>query len=768
MFERRLKIFLGILMFVIGMLLLRAFHLQVLTRGTWLAAAEELKKRPALIETTRGRILDCKGLEIAVDEASMNACVDYRAIVRDPKWIRALARSRLIERAADDFKQADKTRKEIMIAAEAEQVTADIDRMFALLAKEAPQGAEQVEDTCRQIDLRVAMGRRKRQYDRYLLANEEHQTDGPPAWYRRWLIEGGKDGPQVDDFDDTEGEEVSAHPVVQNISPEGYLRLSRAMARCPGLELRPGTHRKYPFGAAGCHLIGTISPVNKEDIQNDPNFMKDPLREYNIQDVIGRGGLEALCEPALRGTRGRVYRLAGTDDQVDCSPQGGADVRSTIDIQLQYELQKLFEKMDVPSNLPEDKRHMTVAMHGAAVVIDIKSGAVRAMASYPDFDLNKLQEDYELLAGQTDNAPLLNRATQSMMVPGSTIKPVVGISAITQGLNVPGYGTMTTKLGIECTGYLVINKHKMPNGRCWVASKFEGKIASVAHHPIPSPHHGSFGNPDGFLCFADALERSCNVYFETVADAFGANGLSVWYDRFGLGRETGIGIAESRGMLPRDVPVQQPSVAWFSGIGQVGVLATPIQMANIAATIARDGVWLRPRLVEEGTTTVVITTRKHVRIPDRVDLELSKDALAAAREGMIRVVNSPVGTGTDGHMDEMTVAGKTGTAQGSELKDPVTDANGKIVHDDKGKEIRKVREPATIDHPTATPWYRGWNADGKALNHAWFIGFAPANDPQVAFAVLVQYGGSGGHTAAETAKKALIACVEHGYIKLRK
>src|SRR5207237_78097 len=110
---------------------------------------------------------------------------------------------------------------------------------------------------------------------------------------------------------------------------------------------------------------------------------------------------------------------------------------------------------------------------------------------------------------------------------------------------------------------------------------------------------GIYGNPDGFLCFSDALERSCNVYFETLADMLGGDGLSYWFDQFGLGRNTGIGIAEARGRIPRDFAgtPSPKSVIWFSGIGQAQVLATPLQMANIAATIAREGVWMRPRLV---------------------------------------------------------------------------------------------------------------------------------------------------------------------------
>src|SRR5687768_16553863 len=95
MFERRLKIFLGILLGVMGILLVRAFHLQIITRNQWTQAAEDFKKRPALVETTRGRLLDRKGQAIAVDEACMDACVDYHAISRNEKWVRDVATARV-------------------------------------------------------------------------------------------------------------------------------------------------------------------------------------------------------------------------------------------------------------------------------------------------------------------------------------------------------------------------------------------------------------------------------------------------------------------------------------------------------------------------------------------------------------------------------------------------------------------------------------------------------------------------------------------------
>ena len=642
--------------------------------------------------------------------------------------------------------------------------------MFALIAKETGRDRDEIEDICHQIDLRVAMSSRIRQYNRFRKAEKESSARGASPWYRRWLIEGG-DGPEIDDFDRTEGEEVGMHPLVRNISPAAYLHLARALPQCPGLQLRPGTHRVYPYGKAACHVMGAVSTVTKEDLEADAN-LTDPLLSYRFNDRIGRGGLESLGEPTLRGKRGKAYKSANEEDDIESAPVPGGDLKTTIDIELQDQIQKMFENMEVPSNHDPrvDPRVFKVAMHGAAVVIDIKSGDVRALASYPDFDVNTLPENIQtFLTDNTLDAPLLDRATQSQLEPGSTIKPVVGVSAITQGLSVPGWGVMTIKTGIHCTGFLVLNGRKMPNGRCWVASKFFDVLhGQVANHPVPSyaPHHGVYGNPDGYLCFADALERSCNVYFETVADAFGVEGLSYWYDRFGLGHETGVGISEACGFLPRELQSQQPSVAWFSGIGQVGVRATPIQMANVAATIARDGIWVRPRLVEGKYALNPVKARDGREIPDRIDLHLSKERWRRRGKEWFAWSTAPAGRVRGGECRRCSSPARPAPRRRRRFRTWfTTQITGQSLMT-RVESCTCRRDPAYADHETDTPWYRGWGEDGKSLNHAWFIGFAPANDPQVAFAVMVQYGGSGGNLAAHTATKILTACIEHGYIKL--
>ena len=805
MFERRLKIFLGILLGVMSVLLLRAVHLQIITRSHWARQAEDFRKRPVYVETTRGRILDHNGAEIAVDEACLDACVDYRAISRNEKWIDNLAIRRAEDRLGDQYAKASRAKRDALVAEQADAVKSDIDAMFALLSEVSGKSPEEIDEICRAIDLKVAYRSRYVQYKRFASADAKQENAAPPPWYRRWLIEGGEGGPSIDDFEQEFGEETEAHPIVRNISQAVYMRLAKESPRCPGLVLRQGTTRRYPYGPAGAHLLGMLAPVTREDLLNDPH-LDEELRKYDFTDLIGRGGIEALAEPTLRGARGKVFRKGGRDEEVASRPVPGADVKSTIDIELQADFQQMFAHMKVPSHKRGDPRTVEVAMRGAVVVIDVKSAEVRALASYPDYDANLLSTNFTQLASMKEEAPLMNRATQSQLEPGSTIKPVVGISAITQGIQLPGVGVLTPHSGVECTGYLIVGGRPIHDtARCWVAKGYATLLGGkVAHHPIPfeAPHRGTHGNPDGFLTFPDALERSCNVYFETLGNKLGTIGLSWWYDRFGLGRKTGIGIPEARGLLPSRLQTNNPSVAWFSAIGQTGVLATPIQMANVAATIARDGIWMRPRLIEGDVALSPVAPSEGGPIADVADLNLSKAALAAAREGMVRVVNNPpAGTGDNARMAEFIVAGKTGTAQAHRLSDPQLDAEGKpiyvgangkivaadedgwydqrdadgrIVQNEKGEPVRLKAKPvmveralATIDQPTQWPWYRGWGEDGSEVSHGWFIGFAPADDPQVALAVMIEYGGSGG-LAARVANDVLVKCMEHGYVKVQR
>lgn len=775
MFERRLKIFLGLLCAVTVVLALRAGQVQVVQADRWEKAASETRKRSQLVETTRGAILDVKGRVLARDEACINACVDYRAIIDPPDkaWLLEKAAERLRRRLGDRFAKAPKAKRREMVMAGVEAVRTDVKRMWAELAIASGMTLQELQEQRNTIIKRVATRKRVVWYRNYQRAVRQGEEE-PDSFWEKWLLEGGMDNPQLqsEKFMVTVSEETEPHVVLAAIDTQTQNRLGAELERYPGLSLRAGTHRRYPQGTVAAHLMGRLSRVHKEDLLNN---VRDETRQYLPNDLIGRGGLEGLFEQALRGTRGRFQRILGEEGVFDATdPRPGRDVTLSLDVDLQQRLEAAFARAELIDN---DGNVEIATLHGACVVLDVKTGEVRAMASYPTFDPNQLDELYDTLRHDKINQPMLNRATMSQYQPGSTVKPLVGVAAVTQGL-------LTTGDGIECTGYLVIDGKRRGVGRCWVASKFHEELkGAVAHHPVPwdAPH------PTGFLNFADSLERSCNVYFETIAHRMGLEGLSVWYERFGLGRPTGVGIPEARGTLPREYNGPASGImgkTWFAGIGQDPVAATPIQMANACATLARGGIWMRPRLISDaharelgmGPRQYRPTTRPGEpkapmqTIPDRDDLKLSPLALAAARDGMTRVVRGKAGTGKGvvtnaPTLEHISICGKTGTAQAPRFRFKVMDPRTREpIRDANGKPTFEFLTPSTAERPNPhAPWYRG-GRDGKDLNHGWYIGFAPAEDPQIAFAVMVEYGGSGGHSAAAIARQALLGCVELGYL----
>jgi penicillin-binding protein 2 len=786
MFERRLKVFLFVLAVVTAVLVGRAVDLQILGREHWVEEAAKSLHHDSLTETTRGRLLDVRGRPLAEDMYCFDACVDYRAIPKDPdeQWVHEIA----VARVKEQHEKTGSTR--VMVKDEVTRVKADIDRMWERLAEEGGMSQDQMDDLRQSIVQDVEMRRRYTWYRNYQRAQKGGNTTEPAVvepWYRKWLM-GGTDVSAVDTFDITIGEQTQPHVILRAISSQVYNELGKEQEHFPGLVLSPGMERSYPlpYGEAACHVLGRLTRVDADDLKEDP-WVGDDLRAYKPSDLIGRGGLEALCEPLLRGSRGRVdeWSSGESEEPSDASPgqAGGSreevvdavpgqDVKTTIDVDLEQDIRSAFNHVNVKREKTDPD--LFADLHGAAVAIDVATGEVRAMVSAPGFDPNIPDRDIAALNDDDLNKPMFNRATFSMLETGSTIKPVVGIGAITQGV-------MGINDTIECTGFLTIQGKEVPGGaRCWTLSKFgfDRSDPRASHHRIPfsDPH------PTGFLTFSDALQRSCNVFFENMGYRLGVDGLSKWMRKFGLGQITGIGIPEVRGRLPdlipaKDIAARSVNALW-GGIGQGCVGATPIQMANVAATIARNGIWLRPRLVTDDVSRQLraiaarhpSTQPSWTNVPDGpVDLQLSPQAVAAAQEGMWRVVNTIAGTGNELFRGDLQISGKTGTAQATPFSIPIRDRFGREIYD--GKKVKTFYpQPSTPDKPNPlAPWYLGFEEKGSdkiELKHSWYIGFAPSHNPKIAFAVLVEYGGSGGSAAGTIAKRIVDECVEHGYVPL--
>ena len=769
MFERRVLILIVLLSGGLLALVGRAAQMQLGQRGQWEAFVTGELNRSELVETIRGRILDRRGRVLAKDEPCIDARVHYAALTEppDPEWVKWTAYRRC--KQDESFADADRPTRAAWWEAEERAVVADLAELWDVLAEAGGMSRADVDAARREIVERVEGRRDYLARRRYRAALDEWEAGGRPAWWRRWLLGEGGEPPAFAEFDEPIEEEQQAHILVRDLSQAAQNRLEKLAEQLPGLTLRPGMRRVYPHGPIAAHLVGRLAKVMREDLDADP-AADDRLRRYLPNDLIGREGLEALAEAALRGGRGSVYHVRLNDEvqtEQRQEPTPGRDVAATIDLDVQTALHAAFGRVLSPNRAyfggdeaVED--YVRKPMPGAAVALDVETGQVLAMVSAPAFDPNTFDDDYNKLIADAVNLPLLNRATLVPREVGSTMKVITGVGGIAGGVLGPDER-------IECTGFLRLPwpdpadpvRQFESFGKCWTMHYF-----GHGHHDIPldDPH------PTGFLRFDEALQRSCNVFFETVGDRLRLAGLDEWQRAFGLGEPTGVGLPERPGRTSGDFagdPTAARSEAWFNAMGQGEVQATPLQMAAAAAAVARRGQWVRPTLLDAASRE-----SRHIDAPPA--------AWELAWRGMEAVVHTPAGTGTRLDGLGFRVAAKTGSATSVPLR--VRDANGawRPVPFAPTNLLTDADDQGTVADRTAgaeAPWYHAMtNSAGTEFrrdektgdlqpdSHGWCVGFAPADDPKVAFAVIVDYGGSGGKGAADVAAELLAALRRAGYL----
>jgi penicillin-binding protein 2 len=490
-----------------------------------------------------------------------------------------------------------------------------------------------------------------------------------------------------------------AVPIRQQLSDEEVARFAVRRYQFPGVDIQTRLTRNYRFATVASHAIGYVGAISEQDVEHiDPSA-------YAGLSTIGKSGVELAYEDQLRGragfrqilvnAQGRAVERQGafTPKLETRAPLAGDDVTLAMDIKAQLAAETALE-----------------GQRGAVVALDPGSGDVIAFASTPGFDPNQFAKgisakDYNELANSIDR-PLFNRALSGTYPPGSTVKPLVALA----GLETPGFDPMERRF---CKGYFTLpgSSHRY---RDW---KKEG--------------HGS-------VDLHEAIAQSCDVYFYNVAETVGIERLAQLFKRFGLGSPTGIDIGgEKPGLVPspewkrRTFP-KGDGQTWFPGetvivgIGQGYLLATPLQLAAVAAKIAERGRGFAPRMVTaiRDTRTGVTETLAPKPAPPVVVGDPAHWEMVVS--GMVGVTSFPNGTARLAWQGEpFAVAGKSGTAQ-----------------------VFSVGQSEKYDAKTVAERLR---------DHALFIAFAPADKPRIAVAVLVENGSSGSGTAAPVARTVMDA-----------
>lgn len=478
-------------------------------------------------------------------------------------------------------------------------------------------------------------------------------------------------------------------PIRTRLSDEEVARFAAQRYRFPGVDIQARLFRQYPLGSVGSHMIGYIGRINKRESERLEEG--EDAANYRGTDYIGKEGLEKSYEKELHGITGydEIEVSAGGRAIRTLSrtaPTPGNNLMLSVDIELQKIVEQAFG----------DRR-------GALVAIEPATGDVLAYVSMPTFDPNLFVDGIDAKSWDDLNTsidrPLLNRPLIGTYPAGSTFKPYMALAALELGKRSP-------EQAISDPGYFWFGNNKFRDDK-----------------------EGGHGRVDMYK----SIVQSCNTYYYTLANDLGIDAIHDFMKPFGFGQLTGIDLEnEKRGLLPsqewkRRAYKRADQQKWYAGetisvgIGQGYNSFTPLQLAHAIATLANDGIVMKPHLVEKienGSTKIRIATvpKESYRIP------LHQENIDIIKTAMIGVTKE--GTSARSFSNAPYISGgKTGTAQAASMS--------KSVKYDASKLAERLRD------------------------HSLYIAFAPADKPRIALAIIVENAGFGAAAAAPIARMAI-------------
>ena len=460
--------------------------------------------------------------------------------------------------------------------------------------------------------------------------------------------------------------------LANSLNDEQIALFSVSSEKFKGFSVETGLVRSVVNKKSLAHVLGYMGYSESNDINKSSNFISG--------NQIGISGIEKTYNDQLSGivgTRieekdvsGKFVRVLSEDNA-----ESGKDLKLSIDLDLQNFLIPFFE-----------------GQKGALVALEPKSGLIKALISSPAYDPNIFNSSSSLAEIESifsdDEGPLFNRATMGNYPPASTIKPILGLAALDEGI-------------------VDWNTIIQDNGEFYV----EGD---------PRPYTGWKEDGHGKVDLEKAIVESSDVYFYSTAYDLTIKRLEPFLNKFGFGGKTNIDAEESNGLVPNEKwKLGYIGEFWFKGdsinlgIGQGYMLSTPIQISQAIAIIANRGEIIKPRLVEKiDKSPTQLEFLGKINLKDEANWE-------KIEKSMIEVINSPNGTANNIKDSRYVIAGKTGTAQIKSYED---------------QEYEDIRE---------NPFFR---------DHALFVGYAPIPDPELLILVIIENGESGSRVAAPIAK----------------
>jgi penicillin-binding protein 2 len=721
MYGKRVKIFVAVSILLLLVCLLRLTEMQLLPDSSLQDAIAELRQgQSRQLKTIRGKILDRKGRVLAVDEPRFQLSIEYKLCcflderVRRARLLRAARR----ENSDNALVKADK------------QMQTGLENLQHIIEKCTYFGLnhEDIEDRIRQINDNIWNLRRYLAWKRDW-PNEDFEQAVPDPNARLLSIA------RVDI-----SEMHRAWPLFELRTDDDIFTAQLEFMDVNAVKIVPEEQRFYPYGSVAAHAIGWVGPATQEEDKR--LFANDRLARYLDGEVCGReDGVEYVCEAILRGRRGELVRDIDRQLISRTETQFGQDVQLTLDIELQQRIEHYL------ANYPHSREGRLTADPNcgpgmAAVVIDVASGDILALVSMPVFDLNRARYDYGTLTSDP-NKPLINRAINKQYPPGSVVKPLILIAGLESG-------NITPDEIISCPA------EEAPFGwpNCWIYNRY--KIG----------HDNSWPN-----YARNAIKGSCNIYFSRLADRINPSVLQEWLFRFGYGHpirlasnairntqfilrspqgaENGYAIRDFRqasgqiSTIPpntqilslEQIPALEGRERRLFGMGQGNCRATPLQVANAMAAIARGGVYKPPKIFlscEKANTQYAIRNTQY-------DLNISKQTLDVIHDGMSAVVNEPGGT-----------------------------AYKEFAHSGLGEQDVKVYGKTGSTEEPEVAWFAGfvWQPQAQLGDVAGtaFAGFPPGEGRAIAIAVVVEGGQHGSSDAAPLGRDIIQFCIEAGYI----